>query len=254
MNHGLLQNSVWCGPLIIALQEAIVSCGLNAQEWRKLGYQTGTQDFIIGHDRLLRSLSWGDPDYGDCVFQFLRYLTELVPTKTTFFIEHPKVFPLLEQSVPNMLAELGYGISQVPAVLPSVSATDVVRRALSDADSLLAASGAPSTIDRLHTALHGYLRSACKDQGIPLADDASITVAYKALRKEHPKLRVLGEHDGEVGKILASFASVIDALNPLRNHGSVAHPNEQLIGQDEAVLVVNAVRTMFHYLNQKLGI
>lgn len=83
-------------------------------------------------------------------------------------------------------------------------------------------------------------------------DGATITVAYKALRAEHPALQSLGNHDGAIGKILAPFAAVLDALNNLRNHASIAHPNENLLDAPEAALVVNAVRTMFHYLNQKL--
>ncbi|MEE4137967.1 abortive infection family protein [Pseudomonas viridiflava] len=57
----------------------------------------------------------------------------------------------------------------------------------------------------------------------------------------------------DVAKVLQSFASVLDALNTVRNHGSVAHPNEHLIEAPEAFLFVNAVRTLFHYLNNKLG-
>ncbi|MCA8088891.1 abortive infection family protein [Burkholderia cenocepacia] len=81
-----------------------------------------------------------------------------------------------------------------------------------------------------------------------------MTQAYKALRAYHPELQSLGTHESEVGKILASFASVFDALNTLRNHGSVAYPNENLVEMAEGALVVSAVRTIFHYLNQKLGI
>ncbi|MFW8695668.1 abortive infection family protein, partial [Mesorhizobium japonicum] len=96
--------------------------------------------------------------------------------------------------------------------------------ALTDADQLLASSGAPSAIDRLHTAMHGYLKSACQDGGISIPDNATLTQAFKALRANHPALQSLGGHDNEIGKILTSFASVLDALNPIRNHGSVAHP------------------------------
>jgi hypothetical protein len=127
-----------------------------------------------------------------------------------------------------------------------------VRRALTDADNLLATSGAPSVIDRLHTAMHGYLRSACQDGAITNPNDATLTQAYKTLRMHHPALKSSGPHDGEIGKILTSFASVLDALNTLRNHGSVAHPNENLLEAGEGTLVVNAVRTIFHYLNEKL--
>ena len=53
--------------------------------------------------------------------------------------------------------------------------------------------------------------------------------------------------------VLNSLASVIDALNPLRNHGTLAHANEHLIDAPEAMLYVNAVKTLMHYINVKLN-
>lgn len=40
-------------------------------EWRSFGRGTGTTDLIDGHDRLYRSLSFGDDDYGDCVWEMV---------------------------------------------------------------------------------------------------------------------------------------------------------------------------------------
>ncbi|GAH63627.1 unnamed protein product, partial [marine sediment metagenome] len=34
---------------------------------------------------------------------------------------------------------------------------------------------------------------------------------------------------------------------------SVAHPNEDLLEKDEAMLVINVARTLLHYLDAKLG-
>lgn len=252
VNQHLLQDSAWRGPLMLAMQRAIVA-EFNATDWHEFGYLTGFHDYIQGHARLLRSLGFGDDDYGACVFQALQYFANNDPRALAAVIEHQKIHPHLERTQAEKLIELGYQVGHVPTVLPSATASDVVRRALADADHLLATSGAPSAIDRLHTAMHGYLKSACRDATITLPDDAMLTQAYKALRVHHPALQSLGGHDSEVGKILASFASVLDALNTLRNHGSVAHPNENLIEVAEGALVVNAVRTIFHYLNQKLG-
>ena len=252
MDYYQLEDSTWMGPLILSIQKAIVMA-FTSGDWRELGYLTGQQDYIQNHSRLLRSLGFGDDDYGDCVFQVLRYFTHQAPQSVMKIIEHPKIRPQLEVSQPDKLIELGFHIGHVPSVPPVVGASEVVRRALSDADQLLATSGPTSAIDRLHTALHGYLKSACQNSGIPLAPDATLTQAYKVLRTQHPALQSLGGHDGEVGKILSSFASMLDALNTLRNHASVAHPNDNLIGTAEGSLAVNAVRTIFHYLNQKIG-
>jgi len=251
MNHDLLEDSAWRGPLLLAIHRAILS-EFSAADWREIGYETGFQDYITKHPRLRRSLSWKDDDYSDHVFGVLEHFSHQDIQALVAVIQHPKIRPHLERDQPKKLIEMGYQAGHVPPVTPHVSASEAVRRAIADADNLLATSGAPSAIDRLHTAMHGYLKAACQESGIELPDGATITVAYKALRAEHPALQSLGNHDGAIGKILAPFAAVLDALNNLRNHASIAHPNENLLDAPEAALVVNAVRTMFHYLNQKL--
>ena len=45
----------------------------------ELGYETGALEYIQGHNRLLRSLRFGDDDYGACVFQVLTYFSEQDP-------------------------------------------------------------------------------------------------------------------------------------------------------------------------------
>jgi hypothetical protein len=42
-------------------------------------------------------------------------------------------------------------------------------------------------------------------------------------------------------------------LNPVRNNASVAHPNEDLLGHEEAELVINVGRSLLSYLDAKLG-
>jgi hypothetical protein len=45
----------------------------------------------------------------------------------------------------------------------------------------------------------------------------------------------------------------MDALQPIRNNASVAHPNEALLDAPEAMLVVNTARTLLHYLDAKFS-
>jgi hypothetical protein len=241
------------GRAFVALQKALVD-RFELHDWTELGYQIGHHDYIHNHDRLLRSLRFRDDDYGHCVYQFLNYLAQRDASAIYEVAKHPKVRQHMEKHFIDVLSDMGLSDLQVPAVVPSpLSASEVVRRALADVESLLKNNGAASTIDRLHTALHGYLRSACTDAGIEYADDASVTALLKALRNQHPALRDLGAHSTELTKVLNSFSNIVDALNTLRNHASVAHANEHLLREDEALLVVNAVRTLFNYLAKKLA-
>ena len=74
---------------------------------------------------------------------------------------------------------------------------------------------------------------------------------FKALRRVHPAFAGPGIRSDDVDRIVGSMASILDALNPVRNNASVAHPNSELLGDPEARLVINAVRTLLNYFEDK---
>ena len=127
-----------------------------------------------------------------------------------------------------------------------------VERAIEDAQLMIDKGRPVSAVDRVHTALHGYLRAACKEEGIAYDADDGMAKLLKFLRQQHPSLRDLGPRPQNSERILQSFAQVMDALNPIRNNLSVAHPNEEFLGSDEALLVIDAARTILRYLDGKL--
>lgn len=48
-------------------------------DWRELGLLTDSDNVITGHPRLLRSLSWGDPDYPDTILPVLMGISKRDP-------------------------------------------------------------------------------------------------------------------------------------------------------------------------------
>jgi len=126
-----------------------------------------------------------------------------------------------------------------------------INQAIADAKTLLGShGGATSAVDRVHTVLHGYLKQVCKQSGISYADDASLNQLMNLLKEKHPALSM---KNGNADQILKSMANVLDKLNPIRNNASLAHPNSQLLDQNEAMLVVNTVNTLLSYLNSKFS-
>jgi hypothetical protein len=99
--------------------------------------------------------------------------------------------------------------------------------------------------------MHGYLLSLCDGAGIAHGERPTMNQLFKALRAEHPSLNDLGVRSEDVAKMLGSMAAILDALNPVRNNASMAHPNTELVGESEAVLVINTVRTLLTYLEAK---
>jgi hypothetical protein len=157
--------------------------------------------------------------------------------------------PALHREINAWITRLETG--QVSVEVDLESASDVVRRSLDDADALMRTSGPQSAVDRVHTAMHGYLHSLCDEVGIPHGDRPTMNQLFKALRAQHPSLADVGARPEEVTKILGSMATIFDSLNPVRNNASIAHPNDELIGEPEAMLVINTVRTLLGYLESK---
>ncbi len=143
---------------------------------------------------------------------------------------------------------------EAPAVSrPSLAITsDAVERAMADCEQLIHSRGATSGVDRIHTALHGYLRAVCTKHNIVVPEGSGITQLFKAIRKEHLGFVEQGARANDVGRISQAMATIIDSLNPLRNQATNVHPNDAVLEEAEAMLVINAVRCLLQYLNAKL--
>ena len=144
------------------------------------------------------------------------------------------------------------GASPVSSPEPQITSA-VVEQAINDAEILIQKSQAVSGVDRVHTALHGYLHAVCDRENITYSKDDTIAKLFKTLRQHHPAFQNLGTRSQDIERVLHSFASIMDALNPIRNNASIAHPNEDLLGKPEAMLVINVTRTLLHYLDMKIS-
>jgi hypothetical protein len=76
------------GKLMFTLQRATHS-EFKIDDWKEFGYESGQHDYIHRHDRLLRSLYFGDDDYRDCVFQALELFANTDPALIELLINHP---------------------------------------------------------------------------------------------------------------------------------------------------------------------
>jgi Abortive infection C-terminus len=131
--------------------------------------------------------------------------------------------------------------------------TDVVERALRDAEQLLSGSGPISAVDRVHTALHGYLRELCSRLNATTQSTSTLEIGalFKALRTT--SIFNQSEHSEHAERLAQGLATVIDAFNPIRNRGSLAHPNKVLLTEAEAMLAINAGRSILHYVNASIS-
>jgi len=236
----------------LALTEALEAC-FDASAWSKLGLEMGLPHLTHPETRLQKALRFNDSDYGAEVTQIVTFMAMQKPEVLRSLPTRPAVKAWLEQNAPAVAQELGLSVVHVPAPVRRLTASEVVERALKDADHLLRTNGAVSALDRVHTALHGYLLDVCAASGLSAAPDATIGLLFKILRGGHPSLVAMNRHDPQVDVVLGSLAGAVTALNTLRNNASVAHPNQVLLGESEAMLMVNLVRTLFNYLETRLA-
>jgi hypothetical protein len=158
---------------------------------------------------------------------------------------------------PDVAAELRLWIARLRGTSPVASPKMVytsatVEAALADAEHLIGSRPAGNAVDRVHTALHGFLMWVCEDAGLPVPNDPTIVQLLRALREGHAAFTGNGARADDVQAVMKMMGSIGDHLNPVRNHASLAHPNDALLDDPEAMLVINTVRTLLHYVNAKL--
>jgi hypothetical protein len=91
--------------LILALTAAI-EAKFDASDWTKLAFEIDEEDTILEHHRLLRSLQWGDPDYGANIigvlekigkrnFDKLLEIADFIELKEWLIFRHEKYYKAL---------------------------------------------------------------------------------------------------------------------------------------------------------------
>lgn len=87
------------GQAILAIQKAIES-EFDESDWKGLGYQTGTSEWIKSHPRLLRSLQWGDDDYAGHILDAVEQCLEEDPANLDVLVDHAKIHDWLTKHTP----------------------------------------------------------------------------------------------------------------------------------------------------------
>ena len=240
------------GQKILVFARAVQST-FSSSEWTEIGYLTETDDWIDRHPRLLRSLQWGDEDYKGHVLDAVRHILEKNAENLAKLVEYEPIAEWLKNNDRGGYEELLSEISgKEVAHVPPTTSTDAGLAALADAQTLLRTRGATSAVDRVHTGLHAFLKAACDQAPIAYPNDPTANQLLKLLLEHHPNLADLGPRSEEIRRMIRTSASIVDALGTLRNNASLAHPNEVLLGHDEALLVINLARSLFRFLDAKV--
>jgi hypothetical protein len=128
---------------------------------------------------------------------------------------------------------------------------ELVEEVLKQAEILINNHSAASAVDRVHTALHGYLKKICDEAGIVFEKDRpTIQEIFSKLKNEHPCFKV--DNDPNFNAIINSISKLLHKLNDIRNNRSFSHPNENILGEPEALFIINMSRAILNYVNSKI--
>lgn len=132
--------------------------------------------------------------------------------------------------------------------------SEFVRETLDQCDTLISNHSYASAVDRAHTALHGYLGEICKDAGLQFSNaDPNIMEMWGKIRAEHPKFRINAqEPNTPVNQVVNYIGKMLHNLNDVRNKQTYSHPNEEIIDENEAQLVINLSRVLLQYIDRKV--
>jgi hypothetical protein len=134
-----------------------------------------------------------------------------------------------------------------------VDTSEFVERTLAEVEHAVTSKRETSGIDRVHSALHGYLRHVCDQVPVTYVEKDRIEQLFKKLRDQHPAFNDLGPRPQDMVTITDSLVSIMNVADPLRNRASFAHPTKALLGIPEALLVINTAKTILHYVDAKLA-
>lgn len=145
--------------------------------------------------------------------------------------------------------ETGDGVTSPNPVYSS----EFVKKTVAEVEHAVTSMRETSGVDRVHSALHGYLRHLCDEAHIEYVQRDKILDLFKKLLAEHEALEDLGPRPHDTTTITKSFCGIMTVVDPLRNRASFAHPTTALLAVPEAMLVINAVNTILHYLEAKVA-
>lgn len=118
-----------------------------------------------------------------------------------------------------------------------------LKKGLKDAEVLLDQRGPEHAVDRVHTALHGFLLQVLNNEGDRTVGDETLMGMFKRFRSEYC---AAAREDSK--RILGGLSTVVDALNYMRNHASGAHPSSRM-SRAEGRLAVHSAMTLLHFVN-----
>lgn len=131
-----------------------------------------------------------------------------------------------------------------------VSRSDTIKKAVDDSMIFIREGQYDSAVDRIHTALHGYLRDLLTEHQVVYGNDESLSALFNKLHEFYGNYIQPQDVATRTKTIVRSGAGIINSVNELRNNNTIAHPNGELIQKREAMLVIKLLNAIVDYIEE----
>jgi hypothetical protein len=160
-----------------------------------------------------------------------------------------KIYSEKDQKLTDL--EIGYLPEENEVIdFSDIANTDVIKCAISDAETFMNNGQYDSAFDRIHTAFHGFLRSKLDDFCVDYVQSESLSQLYSKLHGILEDNITPTEVAELVKTIIRSGSGVISSINDIRNRHSLAHPNDVIINRREAEFTLQMIKVITDYINK----
>lgn len=176
--------------------------------------------------------------------------------KYLFLAVSDKIFDIAEsiygRQGDNHLTNLDIGIligKYEVIYFSTISMTEVITKAISNAEMFMGHGKYDSAVDRVHTAFQGYLRKVLENRGIRYEESDTLNQIYNKLHTDICSKIGNTSISDLLRTSMRSASGMITSINDLRNKYSLVHPNDELLKDREALLIIKLVKHLSEYIN-----
>lgn len=228
---------------------------LNTGDWQELFAMTESEIYLQHNNRFLRDVHWQNKGLKQGCIGAVNHILDADESHISEIWNLSGIQSSLSRKEPDLFRKIESIINDEE--LKTVSKPELentnesVYEALKDAEVLIHERGAPNAYDRMHTALHSFLRQVCENNSIKYDKNDAITALLPEINNYLKSLPNDGRND-KVFAMLRSANSMLDSMNYLRNHNSLSHPNERLLNNSDARFAINLARSIMSYIDNLL--
>jgi len=234
----------------------ILANNFSEGDWQELFIVTDCEDIPSGFHDFYRHVRWQNTELKGMAITALSDTLSRAPGNLAEIWKLDRVEHLVKRKSSDLHDEIEAVVNQSGqrnvSAMPVKNVNENIYQALEDATVLLENNGPQRAYDRIHTALHASLRQICVNHAI--ATDSTNDNVPGLLGRVTMYLQGMPDdgRNADIFKMLRSAASILNSINYLRNHNSMAHPTEMLLNEADARFAINLVRSIMAYIDELL--